>query len=109
MSFSQFKANFISNLFISFITFELSIIGVGNALSTRLQVSGVGSVNSISPSGGSINGGTQVTISGNGFDSIDNTLVVFGSSPCQITSVSVTSLTCITSSSAAGQVNVQTM
>ena len=76
-------------------------------MSNNVQVSGVASISSISPNGGSIYGGTEVTISGNGFSSINNTQVRFGSSACQITSLSVTSLTCVTSSSTAGQVNVQ--
>jgi len=88
-------------------TINLNIQGVGNAInsnnSTQVIIKGEPLLQSISPASGSINGGTLITITGNGFDetttsiSIDNTV-------CKIVSVSIDQVTCLTSahSSATG-------
>ena len=60
----------------------------------------------MTPSKGSVYGGTVVTITGNGFHAIENTQVKFGSSVCKVTSVAVNSLTCVTSAGTSGQATV---
>lgn len=60
----------------------------------------------MTPNSGSIYGGTEVTIAGNGFDTLNNTQVLFGTSVCKITSLSVTSLTCVTSQGSSGAATV---
>ena len=60
---------------------------------------------SMTPSTGSIYGGTVVAITGNGFSS--QTVAVFGDSTCTITKFSLNSLSCVTSSHSDQQVSVQ--
>ena len=62
-------------------------------------------VNSISPSSGTINGGTSVTISGTGFQS-GATVSLGGTSATGVKVVSSTSITATTAASAAGTVDV---
>lgn len=76
---------------------QVNVIGVGNALDNSVQINGAAAVSAISPNSGSIYGGTEVTITGNGFDSINNTQIRLGTSVCKITSLSVSSVKCITS------------
>jgi len=52
-------------------------------------------VDSVSPSQGSVHGGTLVTVTGNGFDS--NTQIYFGDYPCLIKSFEPGKITCRTS------------
>lgn len=52
---------------------------------------------SLSPSAGSVHGGTIVTVNGNGFDM--STVATLGSSVCTILSMTTTSLTCKTTRS----------
>ncbi len=68
----------------------------GNALqSSSIQIQGVASLKSVSPNSGSVNGGTELTIVGNGFDVLD-THVNIGTATCEVSSVSSSSLTCTT-------------
>lgn len=59
-------------------------------------MTGVAAINSISPSTGSIHGGTKVTILGNGFN--NQSVVDMGGSLCSIESVKINEIICITSS-----------
>jgi hypothetical protein len=54
----------------------------------------------VTPSSGSINGGSILTIDGNGFD--NSTSVIIGSKSCTISSVSTSQIVCLTPSGTAG-------
>ena len=65
------------------------------------------SLTSISPSVGSIYGGQEITLSGNGFSgSLDDVSVTIGSSSCTVLSVSVENITCVTPANSAGNETV---
>ena len=56
-------------------------------------------VTSISPNGGITTGGTTVTITGTGFDTVNGVLVNLGGSSCgSLSGLSATSITCVTTS-----------
>jgi len=61
-------------------------------------------VSSISPSSGSIYGGTLLTILGNGFD--ETTKIFVDNVKCSINSYSINKLTCITGAHSAGSVGL---
>jgi len=63
------------------------------------KVTGVASIDSITPSTGSIHGGTEVHILGNGFTS--STTVNFDTVACEIIDHSINSIVCITGEHAA--------
>lgn len=69
-------------------------------------LNGVAIITAVTPSSGSVFGGTVVTITGNGFYAIDNTQVKFGSSACKVINVAVNSLTCVTSAGTSGPATV---
>jgi len=64
------------------------------------KITGVASIGSITPSTGSVHGGTEVRISGNGFSSA--TTVKFDNVECEIAEFTVNSIVCITGEHAAG-------
>jgi hypothetical protein len=72
---------------------------LGNSNPASIRVTGEATVNSITPSSGSINGGQRVTIIGNGFDS--TTVVKMDTSVCKPVSVAIGQLICITAPHAA--------
>ena len=61
-------------------------------------------MSSINPLSGSTNGGTQVTINGNGFSA--NDLVKFDTSTCNIQSATINQIVCITTKHSAQSVPV---
>ena len=61
---------------------------------------------SISPSAGSTEGGTTVTLSGNGFTDADGTTVLVDGATCAIDSITASQVTCTTPAHAAGVVSV---
>lgn len=63
------------------------------------KVTGVASIDSITPSTGSVHGGTEVHILGNGFTS--STTVKFDNVVCEITEVTINTIVCITGEHAA--------
>jgi hypothetical protein len=66
------------------------------------------SLQSISPTGGLVDGGTDVTITGAGFGSIlADVTVTIATQSCTVTSVSMTSIVCTTSATAPGVSIVQ--
>ena len=67
------------------------------------MVNGLSFIKSVTPSIGSLNGGSFLTIIGNGFT--PSTSVLIGSSNCTLTQVTLDQLVCMTSSHAAGIVN----
>ena len=85
-------------------TVKVNINGVGDATSVQsLAVTGTQTIVSISPSTGSVNGGTVLTISGNGFD--DSTQVLLHTVACVVTSRAINSINCVTGAHAAATVN----
>lgn len=65
------------------------------------------SVSEIKPAGGSIGGGTYVTISGSGFGVMPNdSSVTIGGSICDVLNISMTEITCVTSSHGQGNASV---
>ena len=82
---------------------QVSLLDVGNALNDNSvsTIKSAGSVDSISPSEGSILGGQEVTITGAGFHRVENTMVQIGDTPCEVTSVDLTTIVCITGSKGA--------
>jgi hypothetical protein len=82
----------------------------GDSLSNNLRITGLPSIKSLTPNSGSLNGGTRVKITGNGFNGLTNTSVKFGSSSvCHVLNLSLTELECETSSASGNllaQVNV---
>ena len=71
----------------------------------NLVVTGSPDITGVTPSTGSIYGETEITISGNGFVENDTT-VTADSSPCIITSVSLSEVTCSTPAHSAGAVDI---
>ena len=69
-------------------------------------MTGVASVQSLSQTSGSINGGSVITIYGNGFSSIQNTTVKIGTKFCVIQFVTSSQIQCITSANSAGSYQV---
>ncbi|KFO35224.1 Fibrocystin-L [Fukomys damarensis] len=63
-------------------------------------------VASVSPTSGSLGGGTTLVITGNGFH-LDNTTVTVGEAPCQITFANSSEVHCTTPAGKAGKVNLQ--
>ncbi|XP_036732330.2 LOW QUALITY PROTEIN: fibrocystin-L [Manis pentadactyla] len=61
---------------------------------------------SVTPTSGSLGGGTTLVITGNGFYP-GNTTVIVGDEPCQIISVNSSEVHCYTSAGAAGNVSVE--
>ncbi|XP_078699976.1 fibrocystin-L-like [Branchiostoma floridae x Branchiostoma belcheri] len=72
---------------------RVHVAGRGNAASTAL-VTSLAVISSISPSEGSLAGGTTLTITGNGFGSDTN--VTIGGQMCEILTVSLSTVICIT-------------
>lgn len=87
---------------------QVTLISAGNSLNNASlgAITSQGSVTSVVPSEGSILGGQSITINGNGFHSIDNTWVTIGSVPCQVESVSINEIICITGSEGSEELNV---
>lgn len=77
---------------------------VGNAIinSSQVIITGQSQIQSISPSSGSVNGGTLLTITGNGFDKNTTTIYIDGTSLCKIVSLTINQVTCLTSSHTSG-------
>ncbi|CAF0756351.1 unnamed protein product [Brachionus calyciflorus] len=78
---------------------NLNIKTLGDASETSIRITGNANVTSITPTSGSINGGTKVTIIGNGFS--NSSIVSIGGSVCQRLSFSINEMQCLTSSHAA--------
>ena len=80
---------------------------MGNAFKTsNFSIVGIPSIKLINPKYGSLYGGTLLTITGNGFDSIQDTQVLIGSKNCTLLSVSSTQITCVTASQGIGNYTV---
>lgn len=73
--------------------------------SQDIIVTGLSGFKSISPASGSINGGTIVTIVGNGFDK--STIVSFQTAKCNVIQFTVNTLNCVTSANPAAIANIQ--
>lgn len=73
-------------------------------MTSIITITGLPSITGISPSSGSTNGGTLVTITGNGFSS--KTTVTIGNSQCNVVSVEVNKLQCFTTAKAEGEYSV---
>ena len=79
------------------------VSGNGYADASDSVITSSPSVSSLLPVSGSIYGGQQISISGNGFSgSMDDTTVTIGSESCIVTSVSVDNILCITPANAEG-------
>jgi hypothetical protein len=89
----------------------VNLQGVGNAiqLSSRVVVTGIAVVKSSSPNSGSIYGGTLITINGNGFDTIKNTLVSIGTKICIISSLTSSQILCVSPDNLAGTYSIVVM
>ncbi|ESO84871.1 hypothetical protein LOTGIDRAFT_131466, partial [Lottia gigantea] len=74
---------------------EVYIGGKGKATSS-IMISSPADITSIAPAIGSIHGGLDITIAGNGFTTIDDTSVMINSQPCPLKSVSVSMIVCTT-------------
>ena len=79
------------------------ISDLGNARSDGVTVTLTPTINSVTPGEGSINGGTELSISGIGFD-VESTYVSIGSGACQVTHVTSTDITCLTPASESGEI-----
>ena len=83
----------------------INLVGVGNsAASTNAVITGVAKVSSIAPTSGSVNGGTLLTVSGNGFTK--ETSVRLDNAICTVVTASVDSLTCLTSAHSSQSVSL---
>ena len=74
------------------------------SMTSIITITGLPSITGISPSSGSTNGGTLVTITGNGFS--PKTTVTIGNSQCNVVSVVVNKLQCFTTARAEGEYSV---
>ena len=70
-----------------------------------LVVTGTADITDVTPRNGSIYGETEITITGNGFVENDTTITADGS-PCTITSVLLSEVTCSTPAHSAGAVDI---
>ena len=76
-------------------------LGTGKSrVDSSIYVTGMPNLKSISPSSGSIYGGTVLTLTGNGFTT--GTSVLLDSSVCTVISATLDTLTCLTSNHADG-------
>ncbi|XP_041373046.1 fibrocystin-L-like isoform X2 [Gigantopelta aegis] len=94
----------ISNIPVGSHLVKVVIAGKGLAITTA-TVNSVATISSLSPTEGSVHGGLELTINGNGFVSGKTSVTVDGS-PCTTTSVTATIVKCITLPHAAGAVTV---
>ena len=78
--------------------------GQTGTLSSGYNYRAAPTITSFTPSGGSISGGTSVTITGTGFYS--GVSVAIGGASCATTAVSTTSITCLTSALGASTVSL---
>ena len=77
---------------------QVHVKGKGFMLVEASEVSVPASVSSVSPSQGSTNGGTRLTISGSGFpEDMERLNVSVGNYPCKVESTSYETIVCITS------------
>ena len=80
------------------------IKGVGDALNPNsVSLKGLKLIQSITPNSGSINGGTVLTIVGNGFD--ESSQVTLDTANCRVLSKSIDKLTCETTAHSTGTVS----
>jgi hypothetical protein len=80
---------------------EIILLEYGSSEKKTNLINGVLTVKSITPSAGSIYGGTFVTLTGNGFAL--NSIVKFGSSRCNIINATINHIICKTASHAEQQ------
>lgn len=74
---------------------NVNVSNLGRAkIAQTVTIDGLASATAISPSTGSINGGTKLTISGNGFDS--TTVVLIDQVKCNLVSFTVNTFVCLT-------------
>ncbi|XP_033758550.1 fibrocystin-L-like [Pecten maximus] len=82
---------------------NVTVSDLGTAKTTSsITVEGVPMLNSVSPTQGSENGNTSITLNGNGFV-MDNTVVTIGGTPCDISTVTLSTVTCWTRSGSGTQ------
>ncbi|KAI8520669.1 hypothetical protein Bbelb_004230 [Branchiostoma belcheri] len=74
---------------------DVSVVNALGAATSSLTVDSLAQADSVSPSSGSMAGGTVVTISGNGFAD-DTTVSVGDAGDCEITELTATSISCVT-------------
>ncbi|XP_035687261.1 fibrocystin-L-like isoform X2 [Branchiostoma floridae] len=74
-------------------SFSVHVQGKGNADSSVTSVESLATIEDVTPSEGSINGGNTVTITGNGFVA-GNTVVLIGGEPCDIIEVTRLEINC---------------
>lgn len=83
--------------------------GNGLVLSVaNTTVRSVARVLSVSPSSGSVFGGTEITIDGRGFNGdVDSVQVLIGTAECFVVSVNYTTIVCLTAESEVGNYSIQ--
>lgn len=69
-----------------------------------IYVTGMPNLKSINPSSGSINGGTVLTLTGNGFTT--GTSIRLGTAACTVINAALDALTCLTSDHADGSASL---
>lgn len=74
------------------------------SIATGISVTGSASLSGISPSSGSINGGTLISLTGNGFSTLS--VVSIDSKPCNVTQASINQLDCITTPDSNGNYSI---
>ena len=84
---------------------RISPSGLADIQTSATTVTVAGDIDTVTPNVGSINGGTEVTITGSVFDP-DSSEVHIGDSKCEIVSVSHDSITCVSSAHSAEDVDV---
>ena len=72
----------------------------GNAVNLNSKVNGLPFIKAISPATGSYNGGTNLTIIGNGFT--ENSTIMIDTAVCNVEQVSIDQIICITTSHPVG-------
>ena len=71
---------------------------------SSISITGSPSLTAISPDSGSLNGGTTVTIAGNGFSS--QTVVNIGNKPCNVIDVEINQIKCVSTANTEGNYSV---
>ena len=80
-------------------------LGSGKSMTdANIYVTGLPSLKSLSPSSGSVYGGTILTITGNGFTT--GTVINLHTSTCTVIEAALDKLTCLTSEHADGTVSL---
>ena len=108
----EFDTNYINcstgNLRVGSNDVKVHVSGLGDAVSDGVTITVTPALDDISPKEGSVEGGTEITISGIGFND-DSTSVSIASETCEVIDVTSTQIICLTPASSAGELDADVL